>query len=424
MDPDTIGVVEAHGTGTPVGDPMSSRPGPEYGNAGSRCCSDRPRANLGHTESAAGAVGLIKAILDCNTAWCRRWCTSPGCPMRLRNRDRTDGAEGGTPGQRTTAAPEADRGRPRRDLRNQRARHPGAGPAGRAPEALQLEPRRRPDAVPLALTSATNCDAARRLRRLRVGRAPDSVVLARTWPTPWPAGVGTGPVRTAVIAATSGAGRGLREIAAGDEQYPHQAASGTGVRTGVGILRARVRSGPRWAQTCFATEPVFAEVSRAAEPVIARSPDLGDRGDDGAADRDRHRPDAADTVRHAGRAGQPPWKRTGCARRGHRASLGEAAAAVIAGALSTGRRGAVICRRSRLILASPVPARGVGRTARQEVSGSSWPAVSTMSRLGDRLVAIDGVTGAIADEQDRDLVAAWEKRDVMAREWPSTWRSH
>ncbi|MGB8386808.1 type I polyketide synthase, partial [Mycobacterium sp.] len=62
---ETVGVVEAHGTGTPVGDPIEFRSlARVYGTAGNRCVLGSVKSYLGHTESAAGTVGLIKAILQ------------------------------------------------------------------------------------------------------------------------------------------------------------------------------------------------------------------------------------------------------------------------------------------------------------------------------------------------------------------------
>jgi len=64
-----IGYHEAHGTGTPLGDPIEMRAVLDAMRPGDLAYSGRPlyagsvKANLGHTESAAGVMGLIKALL-------------------------------------------------------------------------------------------------------------------------------------------------------------------------------------------------------------------------------------------------------------------------------------------------------------------------------------------------------------------------
>lgn len=64
VDADTVGVVEAHGTGTPVGDPIEFESlSQTYGATGSVLLGSA-KSNFGHTESAAGTLGLIKAILE------------------------------------------------------------------------------------------------------------------------------------------------------------------------------------------------------------------------------------------------------------------------------------------------------------------------------------------------------------------------
>jgi acyl transferase domain-containing protein len=64
----TIGHVECHGTGTPHGDPIEFHSLTEAYGAKStrsrwRCALGAAKANIGHLDTAAGAAGLIKAIL-------------------------------------------------------------------------------------------------------------------------------------------------------------------------------------------------------------------------------------------------------------------------------------------------------------------------------------------------------------------------
>ena len=67
ITPDTIDLIEAHGTGTAVGDAAEVRGLTEvfrrHRNEGTWCALGSVKSQVGHTKAAAGAAGLIKAIL-------------------------------------------------------------------------------------------------------------------------------------------------------------------------------------------------------------------------------------------------------------------------------------------------------------------------------------------------------------------------
>ena len=67
VTPDTIGLVEAHGTGTIVGDATEARGltsvYEDTGRGGSWCALGSVKSMIGHTKAAAGAAGLIKAVM-------------------------------------------------------------------------------------------------------------------------------------------------------------------------------------------------------------------------------------------------------------------------------------------------------------------------------------------------------------------------
>lgn len=67
IDADTISYIEAHGTGTPVGDPIEiaalTQAFRETSDQVGQCAIGSVKANIGHTDTAAGAAGLIKIAL-------------------------------------------------------------------------------------------------------------------------------------------------------------------------------------------------------------------------------------------------------------------------------------------------------------------------------------------------------------------------
>ncbi len=67
VDPANIGYVEAHGTGTPLGDPIEVRALTKAFAEGTEqtgfCVLGSVKPSIGHTDAAAGVIGLIKAVL-------------------------------------------------------------------------------------------------------------------------------------------------------------------------------------------------------------------------------------------------------------------------------------------------------------------------------------------------------------------------
>ncbi|MFF7184363.1 amino acid adenylation domain-containing protein [Streptomyces sp. NPDC008222] len=67
IEPDSVGYVETHGTGTPLGDPIEVAGLTRAFRAGTDrrgfCYLGSVKTNVGHTDSAAGVVGFIKAVL-------------------------------------------------------------------------------------------------------------------------------------------------------------------------------------------------------------------------------------------------------------------------------------------------------------------------------------------------------------------------
>lgn len=65
LKPDDIGYVESHGTGTELGDQVElSALAEVYGQGDRPCALGAVKANIGHTDTAAGVLGLIKTVLS------------------------------------------------------------------------------------------------------------------------------------------------------------------------------------------------------------------------------------------------------------------------------------------------------------------------------------------------------------------------
>ncbi|QRY52025.1 type I polyketide synthase [Mycolicibacterium septicum] len=418
VDPGTVGMVEAHGTGTPVGDPIEySSLAKVYGVDGP-CALASVKTNMGHAQAASGAIGLMKAVLAIQHGLVPQNLHFTRLPDKLAEI------------QTNLFVPQATTPWCTNGHHPRRAAVSSYGLSGTNVHAvLEQAPTPEPaaaDSAPLASPapmlfplSSTSADELRHTARRLAGwiQAHEDVALPDLSYTLARRRVHR-PVRTAVSANTRpDLIAALLEVADGDT--PYQAAVGRDDRGPVWVFSGQ---GSQWAgmgAELLATEPVFAATVAQAEPVIAAESGFSVTEAMSAPEvvtgQDRLQPTlftmqvamAATMKAHGVRPG---------AVIGH--SLGEAAAAVVAGALSLEDGLRLICRRSRLM--SRIA--GKGATAAVEL-----PAKQVLSELTGRGIN-DVVVAVVASPQStviagttqtvRDLVADWEQRGVMAREVP------
>ena len=222
-----------------------------------RACSASVKTNFGHAQSAAGCRRADEGDPGrCSTAWFRRTCTSPGCPRSSpESRPSSSCRRRSHRGPRTVTSAPARGGVVLRPVRNQCARHFRAGARDQAPAARRAgQPRSgRPAGALLFPLSSTSADELRRT----AGRLADWVAehaddvelpdlaytLARRR--------AHRPVRTARHRRQpSRADRGVcaRSPTGTPRTSPR---SGTTTAVRCGCSPGRVRSGRRWAPTCW-----------------------------------------------------------------------------------------------------------------------------------------------------------------------------
>ncbi|MGV0853564.1 sulfolipid-1 biosynthesis phthioceranic/hydroxyphthioceranic acid synthase [Mycolicibacterium phlei] len=420
VDPGTVGLCEAHGTGTPVGDPLEfSSLASVYGKNGP-CALGSVKTNFGHTQSAAGALGVMKAVLavqhgvvpknlhfhqlpdemakietglfvpDSNIAWPNQ---GPG-PRRATVS--AYGLSGTNVHAIVEQAPE-----PQRET---------SAPAVDAPMMFPLsstsaEELRR-TAARMADWLAASGDGNGRGPAINLGDLAYTLTRRR----------GHRSVRTAVIAG----GRDelineFRAVAEGDE--PYQPAVGQDDRGPVWVFSGQ---GSQWAgmgAELLDREPVFASTIAELEPLISRESGFSVTEALTASETvtgiDKVQPTVF-AVQVALAATMRSYGVTPGAVIGH--SMGEVAASVVAGALTLGDAVKVICRRSRLM------ARIAGSGAMASVELPASQVISELAARGVTDVSLavvaspqSTVVGG-ATESVRELIAAWEQRDIMARE--------
>ncbi|WP_026311434.1 type I polyketide synthase [Parafrankia elaeagni] len=456
VDPADVGLVEAHGTGTKVGDPIEfAALTRAYGTDGARCALGSVKTNLGHLEPAAGVTGLIKAVLCLQhgqvpgnlhfTKWNpainaeeSRFFVPTGLtdwPGATQTRlaavssfgfsgtnahvvlehAAPDMSRSGIPAVRT---PERADGH---EAERVDAPRTGSGVRGaRGPEVV-LVPAGSPAVLPAAAarladwlereggadTTTTDGGVPARSTDLR----DVAYTLARRR--------SPGNGRLAVVAASSeDLIRDLRAYA--DGRLLPNVVSGSAAR---GVRRGAVwvfsGQGSQWAgmgADLLDAEPAFAAALAEVDPLIAAEAGFSVldvlRGHKAVAGCGRVQP-----LLFAVQIGLAAlWRDHGvepAAVIGH--SMGEAAAAVVAGALTLDDGVRVICRRSRLL----TRVAGLGAMATVGLDRAAVEAeLAAAGATGEVSVAVLAAPGSTvvsgAADRIRDLVADWTARGLAA----------
>ncbi|MGB8407351.1 MAG: sulfolipid-1 biosynthesis phthioceranic/hydroxyphthioceranic acid synthase [Mycobacterium sp.] len=416
VDPTTVGFVEAHGTGTPVGDPIEfGSLATVYGTAGP-CVIGSVKTNLGHAQSASGAIGLMKAVLALQHGVVPKNLYFNQMPPEIA-RIKTE-----------LFVPQTNTPWPTTNDHPRRAAVSAYGLSGTNVHAVLEEAPAAPRVIDTerpALTapfifpiSSTSADELRQT----AGRLADWVSAQTDQPDLGDVAYTLArrrahrPVRTAVLADSSRTlVDALHEVSGGD--VPFQRAAGN---DSVGPVWLFSGQGSQWAAMgagLLATEPVFAATIAAIEPLIEEESGFSVTEVITAAETvtgiDRIQP-AVFAMQVALAETFKSYGITPGAVIGH--SMGESAASVVAGALSLADGVKVICRRSNLML----KVSGSGAMASVEL-----PAQQVLSELGARGVG-DVVLAVVASPTStvvggdkaaiRTLIKEWEERGVMARE--------
>lgn len=416
VDASLVGLVEAHGTGTPVGDPIEFAALADSYGSGDRgpCALGSVKTNIGHAETASGMAGMIKAIMAL------RHGEVPG-NLHFNSWNPEIDHEGTRLFVPTSTEPW-----PVEDARRLAAVSSYGFSGTNAHVLLEQAPAERsgdvpnargPQLIPIsASSSAALSDTAGRIARwldttgeVAVHDLAHTLGLRREH---------RAARATVVGSEASEVAERLRAVERGEP------ASGVAVGTAragrgdpVWVFSGQ---GSQWAgmgRRLLEEEPAFAKTIEDLEPVVLAESGFSLRevlcADEVVTGIDRVQP--AVFAMQVGLAAV--WRSHGArpgAVIGH--SMGEAAAAVVSGALALADGAAVICRRSRLMLelagagamaSVDLPREDVEREL--EDASASGVVVAVVASPESTVVA--GETAEV-----RRLVRRWEEADRMARE--------
>ncbi|WP_277816917.1 type I polyketide synthase [Streptomyces caatingaensis] len=356
IEPGEVGLVEAHGPGTAVGDPVEyTSIDAVYGRGKGRCALGSVKTNIGHSEPASGIAGIIKAT-EClrrghippnlhfsqwNPAIERRPSSRLFVPTKLTSwpvpgKGRLAAVcSYGVTGTNAHLVLEAPLGRPRRRRRDtggpgERARLFPL--SGHSAQSLAAASSRLADWVEGEGAAVPLADVAHTLAVRRSHADQRLVLIARDHR------------QLAGRARAFAAGKQADGVVGGARVLPPEHAGAVFVFTGQGSQR------PRMCQGLLADEPVFAAAVDALEPLIRAEAGFSLRQMIAEPGRLRGIERIQPVLFGVQVALARLWRSWGvvpAAVIGQ--SLGEVAAAVVAGVLAPENGVKIICRRSALL---------------------------------------------------------------------------
>ncbi len=426
VDPAAVELVEAHGPGTSTGDPVEFRAlAAVYGAGDKPCALGSVKTNIGHTESVSGLAGLIKAVMSLRhhkipanlhfTTW------NPDIPA--------DSTRFFVPTE-LRDWPAADQPR--------LASVSSYGFSGTNVHVI-LEESPQP-AAPVAPAAETS----RTVPVLLSGSTPESLAETADRVATWLTGDGAS-VPLADIGFTLARGRDHRvqrlvALAGSHNELVAQLTAVAAGQAADGVVSGAVGSyrgapvwvfsgqGSQWAgmgRTLLDTEPAFAAAIDELEPLILREAEFSVRGELVADETVTGIEKVQPTIFAMQVALAAAWRSRGvepAAVIGH--SLGETAAAVVAGALTLEDGVKVICRRSQLITRIA----GGGAMATIELPYREVEAELAAAGIEDVTVAViaSAKSTVVAGDPARvdELLAGWEARDLYTRRIAVDYASH
>ncbi|MEV0281740.1 type I polyketide synthase [Streptomyces sp. NPDC050610] len=425
VDAAEVGMVEAHGPGTPVGDPVEfGSTAAVYGQGRDRCALGSIKSNIGHTEPASGVAGLLKAILAVRHgqvppslhfgSWNPQM--SPEGTRLFVPQEVTDWPV--TSGRRLAAVSSYGVGGTNAQVIVEEPPAPALPAAEGTDESLSGEDRAdRPEVFVLSAGS----DAALAASAGRVadwledgGRSAPPLDVAHTLAlrrTP-------GRHRLAAVAAKpQELATALRAHAQGEEAE-NVVAGQAAAEAGPGPVWVFSGQGSQWARmghSLLGSDAAFTASVEELEPLIAAETGLSLR----EALADRQVVEGFARVQPVLFAMQVSlaamWRAHGvepAAVIGH--SMGEIAAAVVAGALPLRDGVAIVCRRSRLVART---ADG-GAMASVQLGQDETAAALAAAGADGVNIAVHASPGSTVIAGDRDqveeLVRGWEESGVPA----------